>query len=64
DPFIGSGTTAVAALMNSRRFVGYDTDKGYIKIAERRVNEILEDKKQQKMGRYLQSSPRQNEREI
>src|SRR3989344_1540003 len=50
DPFIGSGTTAVAALMNSRRFVGYDIDKEYIKIAERRINEISEKKKQTKIG--------------
>lgn len=37
DPFIGSGTTAIAALMENRHFVGYDVDKNYIKIAEKRV---------------------------
>src|SRR3989338_7020930 len=52
DPFMGSGTAAVAALMSNRRFVGYDIDKEYIKIAERRINEISEKKKQTKIG-YL-----------
>jgi len=37
DPFIGSGTTAVAALRTQRRYVGYDTEPSYITLAERRV---------------------------
>jgi len=37
DPFIGSGTTAVAALRTQRRYVGYDTEPSYIALAERRV---------------------------
>jgi DNA modification methylase len=37
DPFIGSGTTAVAALRTGRHYIGYDTDAGYIGAAERRV---------------------------
>ena len=27
DPFMGSGTTAIAALRNSRNVIGYDIDK-------------------------------------
>lgn len=37
DPFMGSGTTAVAAVRNDRRYVGYDTDPAYITLAETRV---------------------------
>jgi len=37
DPFLGSGTTAVAAVNNGRKFVGCDTDEKYIKIARDRV---------------------------
>ena len=37
DPFIGSGTTAVAAGKSNRFFVGYETDKEYIKICEDRL---------------------------
>lgn len=39
DPFLGSGTTAIAALSLSRRFSGCDIDKGYVKIAKERVDE-------------------------
>lgn len=39
DPFLGSGTTAVAAVLTDRRFIGYDTDAGYIKLAQARVSE-------------------------
>ena len=39
DPFMGSGTTAVAAVRTGRRYVGYDTDSGYVRIAERRAEE-------------------------
>jgi hypothetical protein len=36
-PFVGSGTTAVAALRTGRHYVGYDTDQSYIQLAEQRV---------------------------
>jgi site-specific DNA-methyltransferase (adenine-specific) len=37
DPFMGSGTTAVAAVQSGRRFVGYDTESEYVRIAQRRA---------------------------
>ncbi len=37
DPFIGSGTTAIAAKMMRRHFIGYETDKEYVKIAKARL---------------------------
>jgi site-specific DNA-methyltransferase (adenine-specific) len=37
DPFMGSGTTAVAALKSGRHFVCYDTDEDYVKAAQERV---------------------------
>jgi DNA modification methylase len=37
DPFMGSGTTAVAAVRTERRFVGYDTDPEYVARAEARI---------------------------
>ena len=39
DPFMGSGTTAVAAVRSGRRYVGYDTDSEYVRIAEQRADE-------------------------
>ena len=39
DPFIGSGTTAVAAIRTRRHYLGFDTDKGYIDQANRRIDE-------------------------
>jgi len=38
DPFMGSGTTAVAALKSERKYIGFDTDDKYIKLAENRIN--------------------------
>ena len=37
DPFIGSGTTAVAARRAGRHYVGFDTDPDYIALAEARL---------------------------
>lgn len=37
DPFIGAGTTAVAAVRTGRHYVGFDTDAGYIALAEQRI---------------------------
>lgn len=37
DPFVGSGTTCISALKNKRKFVGYDNDADYAKLANKRV---------------------------
>ncbi len=37
DPFMGSGTTAVAAVRTGRRFIGFDTDPGYAAAAMERI---------------------------
>ncbi len=37
DPFMGSGTTAVAAVRTERHYVGFDTDAAYVALAERRI---------------------------
>jgi len=37
DPFLGSGTTAVAAIETDRHFVGYDNDAAYLEIARTRI---------------------------
>lgn len=39
DPFIGSGTTAVAAVETGRHYVGFDTEQPYIDLARERVAE-------------------------
>ncbi len=38
DPFMGSGTTAIAALRTDRHFVGYDTDDEYVQKARERID--------------------------
>ncbi len=37
DPFMGAGSTAVAALRTRRHYVGYDTDAAYIELANERI---------------------------
>ena len=41
DPFMGSGTTGVAALLEDRHFMGIEKDEDYFKIAKNRLEEIL-----------------------
>lgn len=38
DPFMGSGTTAVAAVRSKRCYIGFDTDASYIDLAEQRIS--------------------------
>ncbi len=37
DPFLGSGSTAVAAVEAGRRYVGYDISEDYLHTARERV---------------------------
>lgn len=50
DPFLGSGTTGVAAVLEGRRFVGVELDladdgssAGYLEIARARIGRAIED---------------------
>jgi site-specific DNA-methyltransferase (adenine-specific) len=40
DPFMGSGTTGIAALEEQRNFVGIELDAGYFDIARRRIEQV------------------------
>jgi len=47
DPFMGSGTTILAAAMHGRKAIGLEVDKGYCKLAQQRIQnapELLQQK--------------------
>lgn len=41
DPFAGSGTTCLAALKTGRKYVGYEIDEEYVRLAEQRIRKVL-----------------------
>lgn len=41
DPFVGSGTSAVAAVLEGRNFAGCDVQDAYVKIAKLRAKQAL-----------------------
>jgi len=40
DPFVGSGTTALAAAILGRNYIGIDTEKEYCEIAQKKLADI------------------------
>ncbi len=46
DPFMGCGTTAVAALETGRQFVGYEVDENYVNLTNARIDEYHQSQKQ------------------
>ena len=38
DPFMGTGSTALAAVKNNRHFVGYEVSSDYVELAKERLN--------------------------
>jgi DNA modification methylase len=44
DPFMGSGSTAIAAINTHRHFVGFDTDVDYVDRARARAEAALEER--------------------
>lgn len=40
DPFMGSGTTAVACVLTGRHYIGYELDPEYYDIACKRLDEV------------------------
>ena len=41
DPFMGSGTTAVAAVSCNRQYLGYDINQEYVDISKKRVESLV-----------------------
>lgn len=66
DPFMGSGSTLVAAARLGRRYVGYDTDQAYVGLARRRVADatgtgadvLLADDRRNQAVRHGTSAPK------
>jgi site-specific DNA-methyltransferase (adenine-specific) len=40
DPFTGSSTTGLAAIMNGRKFIGIDLEKNYLELSKKRFNDL------------------------
>lgn len=49
DPFMGSGQAAIAALQGERRYVGYEIESRYCRLAERRIKQFVMEFKAQKV---------------
>ncbi|MBE0523999.1 MAG: site-specific DNA-methyltransferase [Methanosarcinales archaeon] len=46
DPFVGSGTTCLAAIKDGRHFIGYDISNEYVDLANKRVRQYISQKSQ------------------
>jgi DNA modification methylase len=46
DPFMGSGTTAVECIAMNRKYIGFEINKDYVEISEKRIFEKQQQKKQ------------------
>ena len=44
DPFMGSGTTAKMAVLNNRKYIGFEVSKEYCDIAKKRIQEYSQQK--------------------
>jgi site-specific DNA-methyltransferase (adenine-specific) len=47
DPFMGSGTTAVAAIKNGRKYIGFEIAPEYCVTAQQRINEAMEQQEEE-----------------
>ena len=46
DPFMGSGTTAIACLNTNRNYIGFELDKKYCELANNRIKEFISEKEE------------------
>lgn len=53
DPFMGSGTTAIAAKKLGRDFIGIELSKSYINLAQKRLKEVFMEPATDQIGRAM-----------
>lgn len=64
DPFMGSGTTAIAAIKNKRKFIGIEISPTYVSMAEDRISNYLlknDNKKTRNSRSFIQMQLQFNE---
>lgn len=44
DPFLGSGSHALAALQENRRFIGFEIEKKYFELAQKRIERFYKER--------------------
>lgn len=44
DPYIGSGTTAIASLKHNRHYIGFEINEEYCEIAKQRIDELKDER--------------------
>lgn len=49
DPFIGSGQSAIAAIKTNRHYMGYEINKEYVRLAEKRIKGFLLNSRDQQL---------------
>ena len=54
DPFVGSGTTAIAAKLFDRRFIGIEINPDYCAIARKRLSAFTQDSQEQPDDQLLE----------
>ncbi len=47
DPFLGSGTTAIAAINTRRRYIGIEKEKKYIELSQANIDKVEKEKKEE-----------------
>lgn len=52
DPFIGSGSTAIACIETNKNCIGFELDKNYFDLANERMKHIAERKNTYELGRH------------
>jgi site-specific DNA-methyltransferase (adenine-specific) len=54
DCFLGSGTTAIAAIKNKRNYIGFELQDGYVKLSQDRIDKYAGEEK--RIENYKQES--------
>jgi site-specific DNA-methyltransferase (adenine-specific) len=53
DPFMGSGQSAIAAIKSNRHYVGYDIDESYVKLAQTRIKQFMNQQNEKSLQAHL-----------
>jgi DNA modification methylase len=59
DPFMGSGTTGVAAIQLGRNFIGCEIDPDYFEIAKKRIEQA-----EMQPNLFIQDKPSETQKEL
>jgi modification methylase len=64
DPFMGSGTTAIACIKTGRKYIGFEKEEKYVELAEERIAKFKKELKENEIRKNNEKDSKESRKKV